>query len=119
VKYVINYDFANNVEDYVHRIGRTGRGGQKGTSITYFTTDDAPKARDLIKVLREANQYVDPKLEDMSRSGGGNKNSRYGRGGGRGGYGGGYGNGGGGYGGGNRGYSGGGNQGSFNRGGRW
>ncbi|KAJ2760084.1 ATP-dependent RNA helicase dbp2, partial [Coemansia nantahalensis] len=34
VKFVINYDFPNNVEDYVHRIGRTGRAGASGTAIT-------------------------------------------------------------------------------------
>ena len=35
VKFVINYDFPNNVEDYVHRIGRTGRGGLRGTALTF------------------------------------------------------------------------------------
>lgn len=34
---VVNYDFPNGVEDYVHRIGRTGRAGAKGTSYTFFT----------------------------------------------------------------------------------
>ena len=41
IKYVINYDFPNNCEDYIHRIGRTGRGGATGTSYTYFTTDNS------------------------------------------------------------------------------
>jgi len=36
---VINYDYPNNSEDYIHRIGRTGRAGAKGTAITLFTTD--------------------------------------------------------------------------------
>jgi len=38
IKYVINFDFPNNVEDYVHRIGRTGRAGATGTAYTFFTT---------------------------------------------------------------------------------
>ena len=34
---VINYDFPNGVEDYVHRIGRTGRAGATGEAYTFFT----------------------------------------------------------------------------------
>lgn len=40
---VINFDPANNTEDYVHRVGRTGRAGQKGTAITLLTPDQAHK----------------------------------------------------------------------------
>ncbi|RKO96560.1 p68 RNA helicase, partial [Caulochytrium protostelioides] len=104
IKYVINYDFPNNIEDYVHRIGRTGRGGATGTAYTLFTNDDSRNARDLVKILREANQEVDERLQAMVPAGGyGGGPSRYGRG--RGGY-----RGGGGYrsGGGYRGGSGGG-----------
>ena len=39
ITHVFNYDYPNNSEDYVHRIGRTGRAGSKGTAITLFTTD--------------------------------------------------------------------------------
>lgn len=56
VKYVINFDFPNNTEDYIHRIGRTGRSTNKGTSYTFFTPANGAKAGDLIGVLREANQ---------------------------------------------------------------
>ena len=85
IKTVINYDYPNNNEDYVHRIGRTGRAGSKGTAITLFTTDNSRQARELVQVLREANQNIDPKLADMARFGsGGGGNSRYGYGGGRG-----------------------------------
>jgi len=103
VGYVINYDFPNNCEDYIHRIGRTGRAGMKGTSYTYFTTDNAKQARELIGILRESKSEVPPELEQMAMfSGGGGGRSRYGasgRGGGGGG-GGGRGRGGGGGGGG-------------------
>jgi ATP-dependent RNA helicase DDX5/DBP2 len=96
IKTVINYDYPNNNEDYVHRIGRTGRAGSKGTAITLFTSDNSRQARELVQVLREANQPIDPKLAEMARYGGGGGNSRYGYGGrGRGGRGGGYGYGGG------------------------
>jgi hypothetical protein len=39
ITHVLNYDYPNNSEDYVHRIGRTGRAGATGTAITFFTTD--------------------------------------------------------------------------------
>ncbi|KAL8754878.1 MAG: hypothetical protein Q9184_004976 [Pyrenodesmia sp. 2 TL-2023] len=41
ITHVLNYDYPNNSEDYVHRIGRTGRAGSKGTAITLFTTDNS------------------------------------------------------------------------------
>lgn len=39
ITHVFNYDYPNNSEDYIHRIGRTGRAGQNGTAITLFTSD--------------------------------------------------------------------------------
>ncbi|KAJ1919300.1 ATP-dependent RNA helicase dbp2 [Mycoemilia scoparia] len=106
VKFVINYDFPNNVEDYVHRIGRTGRAGNTGTSITFFTQNDGRHSSALVKILREAKQEIPHSLEDliMNRRGGGaggisRGGFRGGRGGGFGGRGGGGGYGGGGYGG--------------------
>jgi hypothetical protein len=39
ITHVFNYDYPNNSEDYVHRIGRTARAGAHGTAITLFTTD--------------------------------------------------------------------------------
>ncbi|KAG1663799.1 hypothetical protein FOA52_004357 [Chlamydomonas sp. UWO 241] len=93
---VINFDFPNNTEDYVHRIGRTGRAGATGTANTFFTDSDAKHAGDLVKVLKEAGQVVTPELEALCRRGGGGGNSRFGGGrggGGRGGRGGGRGGG--------------------------
>ncbi|PIA17782.1 P-loop containing nucleoside triphosphate hydrolase protein, partial [Coemansia reversa NRRL 1564] len=87
VKFVINYDFPNNVEDYVHRIGRTGRAGASGTAITFFTTENGRSAKDLQHILVEAKQDVPPQLEDMARyssRGGGSGRWGGGRGGGRG-----------------------------------
>jgi len=79
VKLVINYDFPTNVEDYVHRIGRTGRGGAKGSATTFFTMDNAKQAKDLVNILREANQEVDPKLADLAKIAAVNVNSGRGR----------------------------------------
>lgn len=91
ITHVFNYDYPNNSEDYVHRIGRTGRAGRMGTAITLFTTDNSKQARDLVNILREAKQQIDPRLEEMVRYGGGGggggwRGGRGGRGGGRGGW---------------------------------
>ncbi len=75
----------NNIEDYVHRIGRTGRAGATGTAYSYFTADNSRLARDLIKILEEAKQEVDPQLFDISRMPSSGGKSRFGRGGGSGG----------------------------------
>ncbi|PIA51710.1 hypothetical protein AQUCO_01100527v1 [Aquilegia coerulea] len=81
IKCVINYDFPTSLEDYVHRIGRTGRAGAKGAAITFFTQANAKFARDLVKLLQEARQVVSPALTALARSGfsaggGGNFRSR-------------------------------------------
>jgi len=95
IKFVINFDYPNNSEDYVHRIGRTGRASQTGTAYTFFTPNNSKQAHDLVDVLTEAKQEINPKLQDMARSSGrGGGNRWYGGGGGyggrsRGGYGGG------------------------------
>ncbi|KAJ3725902.1 P-loop containing nucleoside triphosphate hydrolase protein [Lentinula raphanica] len=119
VGYVINYDFPNNCEDYIHRIGRTGRAGMKGTSYTYFTTDNAKQARELVAILKEAKANIPPQLEEMTMFSGGGGRSRYGGGGGRGGRGGGGGYRGGGGGGGSGGRWGGGDNGYGSRNDRW
>merc|ERR1712226_1413729 len=70
IKYVINYDFPNQIEDYIHRVGRTGRAGATGSSYTFFTADKSRMAKDLIAVLREANQPVPAELEKLSNGAG-------------------------------------------------
>ncbi|KAI0770958.1 DEAD-domain-containing protein [Trametes elegans] len=53
---VINYTFPLTIEDYIHRIGRTGRGGKFGKSITFFTGENHERslAGELARVLRES-----------------------------------------------------------------
>ena len=102
IMFVINYDMPNNIEDYVHRIGRTARAGKKGTAISFFTQKNAGMARDLVTILEESGNPCPDQLRGMVGRGGGGK-GRGGKGGGGfrggGGGGGGYGGGGGGYGG--------------------
>ncbi|KAL6178666.1 hypothetical protein ACLB2K_050184 [Fragaria x ananassa] len=58
VEVVINYSFPLTTEDYVHRIGRTGRAGKKGVAHTFFTHHNKGLAGELVNVLREAGQNV-------------------------------------------------------------
>ncbi|KAG9139995.1 hypothetical protein Leryth_010520 [Lithospermum erythrorhizon] len=58
VEVVINYSFPLTTEDYVHRIGRTGRAGKKGVAHTFFTKENKALSGELINVLREAGQVV-------------------------------------------------------------
>ncbi|RWR95191.1 DNA/RNA helicase, DEAD/DEAH box type, N-terminal [Cinnamomum micranthum f. kanehirae] len=60
IRVVINYDFPTGIEDYVHRIGRTGRAGATG---------DWKYAADLVKVLEGANQRVPPEVREIATRG--------------------------------------------------
>lgn len=68
VEYVINYTFPLTTEDYVHRIGRTGRAGRKGVAHTFFTVMERHLSSELAGVLRGANQKVPAELEKMAKS---------------------------------------------------
>lgn len=73
IKYVINYDFPTSIEDYVHRIGRTGRAGATGSSYTFFSANKSRHAKELVRILKEASQGVPPELERLAEQGGGDK----------------------------------------------
>ncbi|XP_075164327.1 ATP-dependent RNA helicase p62-like [Haematobia irritans] len=68
IKYVINFDFPQSSEDYIHRIGRTGRKHSTGTSYAFFTRKNVKCAKALIEVLREANQNINPDLQYMANN---------------------------------------------------
>jgi len=55
-RHVFNFDFPRDIEEYVHRVGRTGRAGRTGESITLMTRSDWHHAKELIRILEEANQ---------------------------------------------------------------
>lgn len=63
---IINYDFVKDIEEYVHRVGRTGRAGKTGHAITLLTRKDWRKANDLIEVLEKSGQVVSKELRDMA-----------------------------------------------------
>lgn len=76
VRCVINFDYPNSSEDYVHRIGRTGRCQQAGVACAFFTPTNHKQAKDLINVLQETNQFVSPKLQELSNIPHGYRNDR-------------------------------------------
>lgn len=65
VRAVINYDYPINVEQYVHRIGRSARHERHGTSYTFLTPGDAVHVEDLIEVLQQAGQQVPESLKAL------------------------------------------------------
>lgn len=86
VTHVVNYDLPTDIDDYVHRIGRTGRAGNTGHSTAFFNRGNRGVVRDLLELLKEANQEVPAFLETIAResSFGGGGGGRGGRSGGRG-----------------------------------
>lgn len=83
VTMVVNYDLPTDIDDYVHRIGRTGRAGNTGKAVTFFNDNNRNVGRALADLLKEAHQEVPEFLtrggSGFGGSGGGN-NARPGRG---------------------------------------
>lgn len=71
VTHVVNYDLPTDIDDYVHRIGRTGRAGNTGKSTAFFNRGNRGIVRDLIDLLKEAHQDVPGFLENVAREGSG------------------------------------------------
>lgn len=73
VAFVVNYDVPKTLEDYIHRIGRTARGGAKGTAVTFFpadayTPDMIRMARAIGKAMRDVGQAPPKELLDLGGS---------------------------------------------------
>ncbi|CAG8576898.1 4770_t:CDS:10, partial [Diversispora eburnea] len=58
VNLVINYDFPQSVQSYIHRIGRTGRAGKSGEAITFYTKEDAPFLKSIVNVMKDSGCEV-------------------------------------------------------------
>jgi translation initiation factor 4A len=58
VSLVINYDLPANIENYLHRIGRSGRFGRKGVAINFITNSD-------VRNMRDIEAYYDTQIEEM------------------------------------------------------
>lgn len=64
---MINFDYPQSSEDYIHRIGRTGRSNTKGTSYAFFTRNNAKQSKALLEVLKEANQVCFAESQTLSK----------------------------------------------------
>jgi ATP-dependent RNA helicase DDX46/PRP5 len=64
---VINYDCPDHLEDYVHRVGRTGRAGEKGDAYTFITEDDEKYSVAIMKALKQSAQEIPRELEAMCK----------------------------------------------------
>lgn len=71
IQLVVNFDFPNNMEDYIHRCGRTGRAGAKGVAISCFTAKQARLTKELIKILSESGNEIPAALASFNSYGGG------------------------------------------------
>jgi ATP-dependent RNA helicase DDX3X len=80
VTHVVNYDLPTDIDDYVHRIGRTGRAGNTGLSTAFFNRGNRGIVRDLLELLKEAHQEVPGFLENIARESSGFGGGRGGRG---------------------------------------
>lgn len=79
VKHVINFDLPSDVEEYVHRIGRTGRMGNLGVATSFFNDKNRSICADLVELLIETKQELPNFLEDImlsERSHGGRRGNR-------------------------------------------
>jgi len=77
---VVNYDLPTNIDDYVHRIGRTGRAGNTGSALSFVNEKNSGMARELHDLLDENEQKVPIWLGQMcsysNRGGGGRRGGR-------------------------------------------
>eukprot|EP01080_Neovahlkampfia_damariscottae_P010094 gene10094-2514_t len=66
---VINYTCPRHREDYVHRIGRTGRAGKKGTAYTFITEEEERYASDIMKAIKQSKRSeISPEFEEMVKN---------------------------------------------------
>lgn len=66
LKLVIQYDAPNHMEDYVHRAGRTGRAGNRGTSVTFLTPDQDRYALDIYKAMQASFALIPDEIKAMA-----------------------------------------------------
>ena len=67
VKHVINFDMPSDVEEYVHRIGRTGRMGNLGLATSFFNEKNRNLTKELVELIVESNQELPGKTSSYER----------------------------------------------------
>lgn len=68
VAHVINFDLPRDIDDYVHRIGRTGRAGKSGFATAFFSNKNLPLAKALVELMKESNQEVPDWLHQFAET---------------------------------------------------
>ncbi|EIM84881.1 uncharacterized protein STEHIDRAFT_60434, partial [Stereum hirsutum FP-91666 SS1] len=67
VMHVIHYDLPGDIDEYVHRVGRTDRDGNTGFSSAFLNRGNENNVRDMVELLREAKQYIPEWLETVAQ----------------------------------------------------
>lgn len=68
VDYVVNYDLPDEPENYVHRVGRTGRGTQKGHAVSFCSPEEKPVLKEIETYLSKPIRVIEIKKEDYSQT---------------------------------------------------
>jgi ATP-dependent RNA helicase DDX5/DBP2 len=77
IRMVVNFDMPNDMESYVHRVGRTGRAGKKGTAVSFFVGEkNARLAKELIEILNRSGQVIPNELAALAAFSGGRGGGR-------------------------------------------
>merc|ERR1712176_1512824 len=67
IRIVVNFDFPNDMESYIHRVGRTGRAGRKGLAVSFFVSEKNSRlARELVEILNRTEQNIPSELQSMA-----------------------------------------------------
>ena len=68
VNYVVNFDLPTQAEDYVHRIGRTGRAGERGFAVSFVAPENAQEMREIEKLIGRKIPYMQLEWDGSSES---------------------------------------------------
>jgi len=67
IRMVVNFDFPNDMESYIHRIGRTGRAGRKGDAVSFFVSEKNGRlAKSLVEILNRTSQNIPSELQALA-----------------------------------------------------